>query len=72
MSTNGKEFFMSKTTIGVLVTMFGMVAQAAGWDIGDAGPWTEVIIQLAGACLAMYGRFVAVEKITTVAGLDVR
>lgn len=56
-----------KTYIGIAITMFGTVAQMAGWDwwsavSGDVSTAANQILALAGTAFAIYGRFVAKPK----------
>lgn len=67
----GKDFFLSKTNIGVLMMAIALISQQFGWDIGDSSGWTDLIVGLIGAVLGIYGRVKAVAPITSVGGLKI-
>lgn len=67
----GKDFFLSQTNIGVLMMAVALIAQQFGWDIGDTSGWAEVLFGLIGAVLGIRGRWTAVKRITSVAGVKV-
>lgn len=56
-----------KTYIGIAVTMFGSVAQMAGWDwfaaiSGDVESIANQVLQVVGLIVATVGRAVAKPK----------
>jgi hypothetical protein len=66
-----KDLLLSKTTWGTIVAMIAMVATALGYDIGDQGALVNAIIGVIGGGFAIYGRVVAVHKISSVAGVSI-
>jgi len=78
MSAKGKDFFLSKSNIGVLVILLGIILDKFGVSIGDTELLTEQLseaisagMQSVGAILAIYGRLRADTPITSVAGISV-
>lgn len=69
---SGKDLFKSRSTWGVIVAFAAVVAQQAGLDIGDQDGWVETITGAIAAGVALYGRFAAVQPITSVAGIEVK
>lgn len=67
----GKDLLLSKTSIGVFMMTIVIIAKHFGWDIGDASGWTETVVGLVSAALALYGRAKAVTRIVSVAGLKI-
>lgn len=68
---NGKDLLLSKTTWGVLLQFAALVAVQLGWDLGDLDGWAEALVGAVGAGLALWGRFAAVHKIESIAGVKV-
>lgn len=63
MSTTDKPFWASKTLWGAVSLIAVSVAQAAGYSIGDAPGWAEVVVSLLAGGLTIYGRIKAVKKL---------
>ena len=58
-----KGLFTSKTVWGAIIAIGATIAKMAGFDIGDTEGLVNDIVVLAGAIIAIYGRFKAVKKI---------
>lgn len=67
----GKDLLTSKTVIGSLMVVVAVVAERFDVLI-DAPAWTADLVTLFGAAFAVYGRFMAVEPIRSILGLEVR
>lgn len=63
MSANTKNLLQSKTFWGVLVMLAGTVMGQFHLDATALTGMDDVIVQLIGAFLAIYGRVKAVKKI---------
>jgi hypothetical protein len=55
-----KHFLMSKTVLGAFLTVFATVAPEV-ISVEEADTAYQLILQLAGLSLAVYGRFKATE-----------
>lgn len=58
-----KPIWQSKTIIGVLVTIAGLVLNQLGFDTGALNGLEGELVILAGALYSAYGRFKAVKRI---------
>jgi hypothetical protein len=61
-----KGTLASKTVWGTVVQMAALAAMFFKIDLGDQGGWVEAITGLVGAVIAIYGRIVAVKRISGV------
>jgi len=59
-----KSILQSKTIWGALLSLVSVGLTAAHVDMGPVDGWVEAIVGLVGVVLAIYGRIVAVKKIT--------
>jgi len=61
-----KGMIQSKTIWGAIIMLGNAVAKHFGYDLGDVAGWVDVLVNLAGAGLAVYGRVKAVKPISGV------
>jgi uncharacterized membrane protein YhaH (DUF805 family) len=58
-----KPFWQSRTLWGAVSLVAVSLAQAFGYDIGDANGWTSVVLTLIGGVVTVVGRVKAVKRI---------
>lgn len=61
--TDTKSLLESKTIIGIIISVLGIVANMLHIDLGNQGDLLNDVMALLGAGLALYGRIKAVKKI---------
>jgi len=66
-----KDLLQSKATWGAIILLVDLIARSAGFDIGDQSMWVSTIVDTIGGALVLIGRFTAVKKIGSVAGIKV-
>lgn len=58
-----KSIFASKSFWGSALVILSVAARSAGYDIGDTDGLANIVVELIGSGLAIYGRVKAVKKI---------
>lgn len=61
-----KNFLLSKTVIGVVISFVGLVMGQFHLDATSLTGSEDIVVQLGGLILALYGRIKAVKKISVV------
>jgi hypothetical protein len=58
-----KKLIQSKTFWGGVIMLANGVAKHLGYDLGDQAAWVDILVNLSGAVLAIWGRITATKRI---------
>ena len=66
MSEETKQWWKSKTIIGVVVMLLGLLFKALGWSVSEeiSADLSALVLEVIGAGVAIYGRATADKKLT--------